>query len=138
MSHVRNDHLSDHILWLALECDDFKAPMYALDAELEVSAQGRFSARKRFAKACGFHCAALGGRTSFPASAGLDLFIGRSNDECTFRHWLALAVENSCTQFGGRLFYQQGELCKVYQLIMDEVDALPSVLVDSLNMSKGT
>lgn len=84
MLYGRDDHLTDQIPLFALKCDDFLSFLCALDAELEVSAHSRFLARKRFVRACGIHWAALGGRISSPAAAGLDLLFARSDDMYTF------------------------------------------------------
>lgn len=60
MPYVHDDNLHDDITFFALKCEDFLF-ICALDAELEVCAHGRLSARERFGKACGFHLAARGG-----------------------------------------------------------------------------
>lgn len=56
-------------------------------------------------QACGVHWRLLGGSVSLPETAAFDLPFARSDDEYSFRHWLASALGKDALRFGGQFFY---------------------------------
>lgn len=121
MPYSRNDHLPDDIPLFAMECEVVLSHMCAVYAELEVPVHGNLSARERFVRACDFTWATLVGRTSLPATAGLNLPFASSDDKYTFCRWLALPLVDSSPQFSGGFICHCHGICNVSQLIIDEV-----------------
>lgn len=85
MPYVQSDHLADDISLFALDCDDFRSHMCAVDIELKTPKFGHRSAQERFKHACGVCCGLLGGHVLIPAAAGFDFLFARADDEYTFR-----------------------------------------------------
>lgn len=136
MRYVRGDNLPDHTPRFALDCDNFRSHMCAVDTELKTAKFGHRSARQRFVDACKVHWGSLRGKILLPAAAVFDLSFARSDDEYSFCSWLTLELEEDASHFAGELYYQWQGIRNVSQLVLDAACARPSLTADFRNLPK--
>lgn len=134
MSNVHRNHLPDDIPLSALDCDDFRPYICAVDTELETTIFGRRSAQKRFMHASRVHSEQLGCRVLLPAADGFELLFTCSGDNYIFSRGLAMALKEHASRFGGEFFQLLRGMCNVSQLIMDKMYARPLLLADFRNV----
>lgn len=111
--------------------------MCAVDNRLETPKFSQRLARERSVLNCRVHLAPPGVPVVLPVGGEFDLPLARLDNKYTFCRWLVLASEKDASCFDDEFFHLQRSVCSVSKLIMNEVNAWPSLSADFKNDTKG-